>query len=261
MLKVKVYNMKNRLIKCVVCCILLFAIGKTYAQNNPYVDDKLIHFGFFLGVDMLSYNIQENDAETQASMPKYDGNVYYPKTMSVGAGFDVGFITDLRLSRHLNLRFTPSLSFGERSVTYKCNNLADSLIGYYNDGIGNKPRILTIPVSIPLYLKWSADRHINYRPYVVVGGGVQFECFRDKEKPILHKTFDAFVSAGFGCDLYFRWFKLSPEIKYQIGFIDAHITTDKAEQEAWQLNEKTYFYSDAIKKMTHQKLSIIFNFE
>jgi hypothetical protein len=209
---------------------------------------------------MLSYNIQENDAETQASMPKYDGNVYYPRTMSVGAGFDVGFITDLRLNRYLNLRFTPSLSFGERSVTYKSNNLPDSLIGHLNN-FGNKASMLTIPVSIPLYLKWSAERHANYRPYVVVGGGVQFECFRDKEKPILHKQFDAFVSAGFGCDFYFRWFKLSPEIKYQIGFIDAHITTDKAEQEAWQLNEKTYFYSDAIKKMTHQKLSIIFNFE
>jgi hypothetical protein len=209
---------------------------------------------------MLSYNIQENDAETQASMPKYDGNVYYPRTMSVGAGFDVGFITDLRLNRYLNLRFTPSLSFGERSVTYKSNNLPDSLIGHLNN-FGNKASMLTIPVSIPLYLKWSAERHANYRPYVVVGGGVQFECFRDKEKPILHKPFDAFVSAGFGCDFYFRWFKLSPEIKYQIGFIDAHITTDKAEQEAWQLNEKTYFYSDAIKKMTHQKLSIIFNFE
>lgn len=252
--------MKDRLIKCVVCCILLFATCKTYAQNNPYVDDKLLHFGFFLGVDMLSYNIQENDAETQASMLKYDGNVYYPRTMSVGAGFDVGFITDLRLNRYLNLRFTPSLSFGERSVTYKSNNLPDSVIGHLNN-FGNKASMLTIPVSIPLYLKWSAERHANYRPYVVVGGGVQFECFRDKEKPILHKPFDAFVSAGFGCDFYFRWFKLSPEIKYQIGFIDAHITTDKAEQEAWQLNEKTYFYSDAIKKMTHQKLSIVFNFE
>jgi hypothetical protein len=33
------------------------------------------------------------------------------------------------------------------------------------------------------------------------------------------------------------------------------------EEESWQLNEQKYFYSDAIKKMTHQKLSIVFNFE
>ena len=252
--------MRNRLVKYALCCIALLAVGKTYAQNNPYVDDKLFHLGFFLGIDMLSYNIQENDSITQADMPKFDGNVYHPRTMSVGPGVSVGFIADLRLTEHLNLRFTPSLSFGERSVTYKSYTLADSLIGEVNTGVLNKPSILTIPVSIPLYLKWSAERQANYRPYVVVGGGIQVECFRDKEKVILHKPFDAFISAGFGCDFYFRWFKLSPEIKYQIGFLDAHTPTT-AMDDAWQLDEHKYFYSDAIKKMTHQKLSIIFNFE
>ena len=253
--------MRNKLVKYTLCVIAVLALGKAHAQNNPYVDDKLIHFGFFMGIDMLSYNIQENDAETQANMPKYDGNVYHPRTMSVGPGFDVGFIADLRLSKHLNLRFTPSLSFGERSVTYTSYTKADSLIGILNDGARNKPSILTIPVSIPIYLKWSAERQANYRPYVIVGGGVQVECFRDKEKVILHKPFDAFVSAGFGCDFYFRWFKLCPEIKYQIGFLDAHTPTSAMEEESWQLNEQKYFYSDAIKKMTHQKLSIVFNFE
>lgn len=258
--KNKIDNMRNRLVKYAFCCIALLAVGKTYAQNNPYVDDKLFHLGFFLGIDMLSYNIQENDSITQANMPKFDGNVYHPRTMSVGPGVSVGFIADLRLTEHLNLRFTPSLSFGERSVTYKSYTVADSLVGHMNDGVRNKPSILTIPVSIPLYLKWSAERQANYRPYVVVGGGIQVECFRDKDKVILHKPFDAFVSAGFGCDFYFRWFKLSPEIKYQIGFLDAHTPTT-AMDDAWQLDEHKYFYSDAIKKMTHQKLSIIFNFE
>jgi hypothetical protein len=102
----------------------------------------------------------------------------------------------------------------------------------------------------------------NYRPYILAGGGVEFECFRNKKNTmILHTPFDAFVSAGFGCDFYFRWFKLCPEIKYQIGFLDAHTPTSAMEEESWQLNEQKYFYSDAIKKMTHQKLSIVFNFE
>ena len=251
--------MKNRLIKC-ICCILLLVVGKAYAQNNPYVDDKLFHFGFSLGVDMLSYHIQENDSLTQMGMPHFDGNVYHPRTMSVGPGFSVGFITDLRLTEHLNLRFTPSLSFGERSVTYKSYTVADNLIGNTN-AAKNKPSMLTIPVSIPVYLKWSAEREVNYRPYVIVGGGVQFECFRDKEKVLLHKPFDAFVSGGFGCDFYFRWFKLCPEIKYQIGFIDANTPTSMAENESWQLGTGKYFYSDAIHKMIHQRISITFNFE
>lgn len=251
--------MRNKkLILAIICALLACGSGLSVAQNNPYVDDKLIHFGFFLGIDMLSYHIQENDSATQLGMPGSDGHVYHPRTMAVGPGFQVGFITDLRLTKHLNLRFTPALHFGERTITYK---------SYTNDsiaGIGclnNKPSLLTIPISIPLYLKWSAERQKNYRPYVTVGGGVEFECFRDKEKVILHKPFDAFISAGFGCDFYFRWFKLCPEIKYQIGFLDAHVPTNQTQDNAWGLSAGDYFYSNAIKRMTHQKLSIVFNFE
>ena len=204
------------------------------AQNNPYIDDKLFHLGFFIGVDMLSYHIEENDAAKQ---------------MELAATLD-----NLRLHRYLNLRFTPALHFGERTINYT----ASSII---KDSSTIETHILTIPVTIPLYLKWSAPRINNYRPYVVVGGGVEFECFRDKEKPILHKPFDAFVSAGFGCDIYFRWFKLSPEIKYQIGFLDAHTPITDAAENGWGIGATEYFYTNAIQRMTHQKLSIIFNFE
>ena len=53
---------------------MTLALGQAHAQNNPYIDDKLVHFGFFLGLDMLSYNIEENDAVTQLSMPGADTN-------------------------------------------------------------------------------------------------------------------------------------------------------------------------------------------
>ena len=249
--------MKKRLQLIGVLFVLLMAVMPLRAQNNPYVDDKLIHFGFYMGVDMLSYHIQENDSLTQLGMPSANGNVYHPRTMSVGAGFEVGFITDLRLSRHLSLRFTPGLHFGERSVTYK-SYTTDKVEGTRE---GNKPSLLTIPVSIPLYLKWSAEREVNYRPYVIVGGGVQVECFRDKEKVLLHKPFDAFVSAGFGCDFYFRWFKFCPELRYRVGFLDKITSIADGENVGWQPSKQDHFYTNTIRKMTNQQLSLIFNFE
>lgn len=251
---------KTRFIYALLCVVLL-PMGSMRAQNNPYVDDKLVHFGFFLGVDMLSYHIQENDSMTQLGMDGSNGHVFHPRTMSVGPGFQVGFITDLRLSRHLNLRFTPSLHFGERSITYKRFSTDSITVNWQEGQQTNQTSLLTIPISIPLYLKWSAERHVNYRPYVIVGGGVEFECFRDKDKVVLHQPFDAFVSAGFGCDFYFRWFKLSPEIKYQIGFLDAHVPISDTEDHGWGISSNDYFYTNSIKRMTHQKLSIIFNFE
>ena len=253
--------MKHTRFICVILCALALSAGTLQAQNNPYVDNKLVHFGFFLGLDLLSYHIQETDSLTQLSMPGSNGHVFHPRAMSVGPGFQVGFITDLRLSRHLSLRFTPSLHFGERSITYKRFTTDSISLDWGTGKTQNKVSMLTIPISIPLYLKWSAERQKNFRPYVVVGGGVEFECFRDKEKMVLHKPFDAFVSAGFGCDFYFRWFKLSPEIKYQIGFLDAHVPTSDKQKHAWGITESDHFYTDAIKRMTHQKLSIIFNFE
>jgi hypothetical protein len=231
-------------------------MGQAHAQNNPYVDERLLHFGFFLGIDMLSYNIQETDSITQQGIS--NGHVYHPRSSVVGPGFEVGFVTDLRLTRHLNLRFTPGLHFGERTIQYKSyttKQISDS------KGDGSQQSLLTIPVSLPLYLKWSSEREVNYRPYVIVGGGVQFECFKDKDRVLVHQTFDAFLSAGFGCNFYFRWFKLCPEIKYKIGFLDVNTPISQAEQEGWGISKEYHFYSNVIKRMTNQQLSIVFNFE
>ena len=100
------------ILKYVLCGVMWLAIVQAHAQNNPYVDDKLVHIGFFLGLDMMSYHTEENDSLTQLGVPGSNGNVYHPRTSVVGPGFEVGFITDLRLTRHLNLRFTPGLHFG-----------------------------------------------------------------------------------------------------------------------------------------------------
>ena len=237
------------------------------AQNNPYVDDKLIHFGFSLGVDFLSYNVTEADAETQIIRHQekckledinncsYD-TIYHLRASNPGWGIAVGFITDLRLTRHLNLRFCPTLHFDDVTLNYLGLSEQNK-----QDSIRTRANIKSLPLSIPLYLKWSAEREINYRPYVIAGGGISYNMMRDKEKVILPKPFDYFLEVGFGCDFYFRWFKLCPEIKYQIGFLDAHVPTGRTEEEGWGLSEGQYFYTDAIKRVIHQKISITFNFE
>ena len=45
----------------VALSLLLIVWAPLRAQHNPYVDDKLIHFGFSLGVDFLSYGVEEAD--------------------------------------------------------------------------------------------------------------------------------------------------------------------------------------------------------
>lgn len=234
---------------------LMALITPLKAQHNPYVDDKLIHFGFSLGVDFLSYSVEGADSLMQ--MDKYRA-VYHARTTAPGVGFSVGFIADLRLARHLNLRFCPGMHFGERTLTYK--SYQDTVISGMNC-TNNRPSVLCLPIDIPLYLKWSAEREVNYRPYVTLGGGVSFDLGRSKDKVLLQQTMDYFLDIGIGCDLYFRWFKLAPEIRYRIGFNNVLTPIADAEKEDWNLPADDVFYTDAISKLTNQQISLIFNFE
>lgn len=233
-----------------------YAQSSGAAQINPYKDEKLVHFGFFLGVDMPSYQVDS------AASP-----AYYARAYNVGVGFNVGFITDLRLSRHLNLRFLPGLHFGYTNIRYMPVN---------ETNMGSKKDVpnLTIPLTIPLYLKWSAEREGNYRPYVTVGGGfsIDFNSFADRSnRIILTKPYDGYVGVGLGCDFYFPWFNFTPEIRYEFGFVDALAQPgDKIGGTPWQpsgemlVNGKTVdtkLFTTSVERMMNQRISIIFNFE
>lgn len=211
------------------------------AQNRPYIDDKLFHFGFSLGLNFMHYTTPESDEVI-------DGEQYQVSVTSMTPGFSVGFITDLRLSRHLNLRFCPALHFGTRTLTYK--PLSDPERRLHTD-------VLSLPITVPLYLKWSAEREGNYRPYLIGGGGVSFDFGTDKKKPILQKTFDYFVEVGAGCDFYFEWFKFCPQITYSIGFNNVLTPADTRPE----LAVYDEFYTRALSKLLQRQITLTFNFE
>lgn len=244
----------KRILAALWLALLVYAVPMK-AQHNPYVDDKLFHFGFSLGVDFLSYSVEDADSLLQLDR---HGTVYHARTSAPGVGFSVGFIADLRLSRHLNLRFCPGMHFGERTITYK-NYSIDKISGI--NCTNNKPSVLCLPIDLPLYIKWSAEREVNYRPYVTLGGGVSFDLGRSKDKVILQQTMDYFLDVGIGCDLYFRWFKFAPEIRYRIGFNNVLTPTSDCEKEDWKLPAGDFFYTDALSTLTNQQISLIFNFE
>ena len=228
--------------------LLLVAVGTASAQNNPYVDDKLIHFGFSLGMNFMSFGVTETEEP-------FGGEIYYARVSNLMPGFSVGFVSDLRMSRHLNLRFCPGLSFSQRTLTYKTEsgNPVQGTPGKFGDHID----VLAMPVYLPLYLKWSAERDGNYRPYLIAGGGASFNVSRDRDKPILMNLTDYFAEVGFGCDLYFQWFKFCPEITYRIGFANQlYPAADRNE-----LSPIDAFYSNAILRMTNHCVCLTFNFE
>lgn len=223
-------------------------------MNRPYIDDKLIHFGFSLGVNFMSFSTPETLDPVSGMIQNgdhvsfFEDEILHARVTYMLPGFSVGFITDLRLARYLSLRFTPQLHFGQRVVTYRAES-------------GNINRlttdVLSLPLTIPLELKWSAEREGNFRPYLIAGGGISYNFGQDKKKPILLKPLDYFVQVGGGIDLYFEWFKLCPEIKYQFGF--NNILTPSADRT--ELQPQEFFYSDALRRMRSHMITIVFNFE
>lgn len=228
-------------------------------MNRPYLDDKLFHFGFQLGINFSSFGV----TESRDSVPFYNSeddeiidrwDTLHARVSGVMPGFHVAFVSDLRLTKYLNLRFCPGMQFTSRTLSYIANsgNAVSSPTGY-----GKDLDILAIPVYLPLYLKWSAAREGNYRPYVIGGGGVSFNVSRDKEKPILLNVMDYFCEIGFGVDLYFRWFKFCPEITYRIGFGNQLVPTgDRTAGSKYD-----HFYTDAISRLTSHCVCLTFNFE
>ncbi len=243
-------NIRRRYI--VVLCLLSFSaavfcpLRAQQAMNRPYVDDKLFHFGFQLGVNFSSFSVTDSEQEI-------NGEIYHARVSSLLPGFHVGFVTDLRLCQYLNLRFCPGLQFSSRTLSYKTES-GNPVTG--SNGKGPNIDVLAIPVYLPLYLKWSAAREGNYRPYVIAGGGASFNVSRDHEKPVLLNLTDYFCEVGFGVDFYFNWFKFCPEITYRIGFANqlySGTRTEVAPQDA--------FYTGALSRLTSHCICLTFNFE
>lgn len=228
-----IYKLK----KCVLLTFFMFGLGSSsWADGNlPYVDQKLIHFGFSLGINTMNFGVTTTSDTVNA------------RVSTLKPGFSVGIISDLRLNRYLNLRFTPTLHFGERQLYYTPKKGGDSLT------------ISSIPISLPIYLKYSSERKGNYRPYLIWGGGASIDLARNSENPVLLKPIDFFTEFGVGCDIYFSFFKLCPELKYSIGFNNMFTPLD--ERNAGQISADKQRFSTTISKLTSRMLTLTFNFE
>jgi hypothetical protein len=131
-------------------------------------------------------------------------------------GFAVGFITRYRITDHLEVRATPSLIFADRSLTYTYPTTSENVT----------KQIQTTTVDFPLLLKLKSDRIQDFRAYIL--GGVKYSQAIGKGNPdatidplqklVRNTTGFGSYEVGLGCDIYFEFFKLSPEIKISNSF-------------------------------------------
>ena len=82
-------------------------------QNLPKYDKQWYHFGFTLGLMNTNLKIDFQDYST--------ANKIYSTS---SPGFNVGIICDLKLSKNINVRLIPSLTFTQRDIFIQMTNEA-----------------------------------------------------------------------------------------------------------------------------------------
>ena len=223
-------------------------------QHKPYIDLRPLHFGILVGVNM-------QDIEFKNVGPQiitYDDGTTAEKTIVCdqdrwNSGFSVGVLADLRLNTHLNLRFTPTMHFGSKHLTFL--NMTDRT----QEGrpVEMTQDMKNTYLSFPLDLKFSAERWNNYRPYIIAGVN-QLVNLTSKNQDFLQlKRTDTMIEIGLGCDLYLPFFKLIPELKFCYSLTNA---IDSRHADELQDTNKR-MYANAVSRGQTKMIVLTFYFE
>lgn len=187
-------------------------------QNKPYIDLRPLHFGILVGMNMQDIEFENVGPQTIVAE---DGTESVQTIMCDAdrwnPGFSVGVLAEMRLNDHLTARLTPTMHFGAKRLTFQ--NLSK------NDEFGNPYKVTqdlkNTYISIPLDLKFSAQRFNNHRPYIMAGINPMINLTSKDEDYVKLKRFDTFVEVGIGCDFYLPFFKMIPELKFCYSLTDA----------------------------------------
>jgi hypothetical protein len=187
-------------------------------QYRPYTDLRRLHFGILVGLNLQDIGlknvgpqiIQLEDGTTDVKTIVCDDDRWNP-------GFTVGVLADLRLSKHFNLRFTPTMHFGGKHLTFQ--NLTD--LDEYGHPTEVTQNMKNTYLSLPVDLKFSAERWNNYRPYLMAGINPMLNLTSKNQEYLQLKQTDLMLEVGLGCDFYLPFFKLIPELKFCYSLRDA----------------------------------------
>ena len=221
---------------------ILLSAQKAKPKNDSNYDERMLHFGFSMGLNTMDFNIKLSDEAI--------ANKTTVETVSLKPGINIQIVTDFRPSTYLDIRFLPGVSFGQRNVSF-----------YDSTGTawGEEPQKLESSfLEFPLSLKYKGMRLNNSRPYIIGGINFRYDLAGKKEYDDQQEIYlrlnraDLYYEAGAGIDIYLPYFKLTIEAKMSNGLRDilVHEPAPGYPQ-----------YANAIKSMRSQIWVLSFHFE
>ncbi|MEG1587331.1 MAG: porin family protein [Bacteroidales bacterium] len=209
-------------------------------KNLPYADQRRIHFGFMLGMHTQDLTF------THTGTVQPDGTSWFAEIPEFSIGFSVGLVSDLAFTESWNLRFSPGMYFGNKSVVLRESSKGSKITQDI------KSNYILLPVNI----RYSGRRVNNYRPYIMAGLNPSVDVSKRKDTPLVLNRFDIALEFGLGCDLYLPFFKLIPELKFSLGLLDV-LKHDRPDLK----DPSQIIYTEGIKKANSRMVSLCFYFE
>lgn len=241
---VALYIMMKRTLLYILLALLLHPLclqaQERKVQNKPYIDYRRLHYGFFVGTHVQDMEFVNNGFVTE------NGEMWCADIAEYNPGFSVGVLADLRLSNHFALRAMPTMHFGQNNLVFR----------EQNSGEISRQQLKTTYISLPLHVKYSAERFNNYRPYITAGVSPMLNLTVKKQKQLLLKKFDFMVEVGAGCDFYLPFFKLIPEVKFAFSLLDV------LEKDRKDLLDANYMkFTQSVDGATSKMIIVSFYFE
>lgn len=228
--------------KVVLILAMLLVSFQAFSQrdrsiNLPNYDSRWLHYGFYLGIEAFQYRLKYSELFI---MPEMDSIISINPAVTFGP-VNIGFVVNFRLTEFLNLRLLPKFGINERKIVYTFN------------GHQEKQIIEAVTMGFPLLLKYKSVRRGNYRMYLVgginpsvrVGGSKDTNKEEDK---LTIKDSNLSIEFGFGLDIYYPFFKFSPEIRFSRGIVN-------------NLSSQNNFYNKGINRLTTNSISLFLYFE
>ncbi len=243
---IRVTNIRN-LVRFVLLLVLISNNGIMYAKwgekvpNRQYADMKRWHWGFSVGTHVQDLSFTHSGLITE------DGRQWQIEVPGFSPGFNATVLGDLRLHKYFNLRISPGMYFGSKTI-----HMLD-----YNSGEKQIQDMKSAFVVIPLDLKISGDRLQNTRPYLTLGAMGVVDISKKRSDPLLTKGFDTMLTVGLGCDFYLPFFKLCPEIKFCFGLTDI-LKHDRPDLDE---NPSTFQITQSLSKVKSNMVVLSFYFE
>ena len=230
--------------------------------NMTTYDQDMFHFGFVLGANQCFTTIRPvpnlsslvfDSTYIPDILPLPDSARVLSIWSTPAIGFVISIVTNMRMGDHFDLRFIPSLSFGDRNLLYSIQSYRKG----DTSAISITKKVPSTYINFPIEVRYKSLRYNNFRAYLMAG--IQYtldlasqakkrEQKNADQKIIKFNSSDLYAETGAGFEFYNEWFKFGVELKMLFGLTDV-------------LKREHNLYTDGIASLKSKIFQVSFTFE